>query len=68
MDSMDELTVKEIADQLGFSFETVKSRIRALDEQPVRKVGKTNVYAPGIVERVRNAPPRGRRPKPKDDK
>jgi len=52
---MKELTVKEIAEKAGIdSFETVKSRIRILKIKPTRKVGRTNVYAPGTVEKVKN--------------
>jgi hypothetical protein len=52
---MKELTVKEIAEKAGImSFETVKSRIRILKIQPIRKVGRTNVYSPGTVDKVKN--------------
>jgi hypothetical protein len=52
---MKELTVKEIAEKAEIdSFETVKSRIRILKIQPVRKVGRTNVYSPDTVDKVKN--------------
>jgi hypothetical protein len=52
---MKELTVKEIAGIAGIeSFETVKSRIRILKIQPIRKVGRTNVYSPSTADKVKN--------------
>jgi predicted nucleotidyltransferase len=63
---MDELTVNEIADTLGLSFETVKSRLRLAGIEPVRKVGRTNIYAPEVVATIRNFNPVGRPPKKTD--
>ena len=54
MDNVKELTVLEIAEKLGINFVTVKSRIRLLGIQPVRKVGRTNIYDPSVVEQIRN--------------
>jgi predicted rRNA methylase YqxC with S4 and FtsJ domains len=52
---MKELTAKQIAEKAGIdSFETVKSRIRILGIKPAFKVGRSNVYAPGVVERIKN--------------
>ncbi|MDR1239027.1 MAG: hypothetical protein LBK27_02850 [Treponema sp.] len=57
---MDELTVKEIADRLELSFETVKSRLRLAGISPVRKVGRTNIYAPNVVKAIKDFNPVGR--------
>jgi DNA-binding Lrp family transcriptional regulator len=62
---MDELTVKEIADSLGIPTETVKSRIKRARIDPVRYVGPTAIYAPEVLEAIRNVPGKGR---PKKDK
>ena len=52
---MKELTVKEIAEKGdNMPFETVKSRIRILGIEPVRKVGRTNVYSLSDADRVIN--------------
>jgi hypothetical protein len=64
---MDELTVKEMADSLGIPTETVKSRIKRAKIEPVRYVGPTAIYAPEVMERIREVPPRGRPGKPKDE-
>jgi predicted nucleotidyltransferase len=55
----DFLTVNEIADKLGISFNTVKSRIRLAGIKPLRKVGRTNVYAPTVIDIVDNPNPVG---------
>jgi hypothetical protein len=67
MGDMDELTVKEIADTLGLSFETVKSRLRLAGISPVRKVGRTNIYAPNVVKEIKDFNPVGRPPKAKPE-
>jgi hypothetical protein len=60
MGNMNELTVNEIAEKLGVPFETVKVRIRSAGINPVRKVGRTNIYDPSVVEAIRNVPGKGR--------
>jgi hypothetical protein len=64
---MDELTVKEIADSLGIPMETVKSRIKRAKIEPVRYVGPTAIYAPEVMDRIRNVPGKGRPPKAKPE-
>ena len=66
MDNMKELTVKEIADILEIPFQTAKSRIRLLGIKEVRKVGKTNIYDPNVVQQIRNPNPVGH-PKKADE-
>ena len=57
---MNELTVKEIAEKLKLPFETVKSRLRLAGIAPARKVGKTNIYNPDVVEQIKVFSPVGR--------
>jgi uncharacterized protein YjcR len=60
---MEEMTVKEIAEKLGLSFETVKSRLRLAGINPVRKVGRTNIYDPDVIAKIKEFNPVGRPPK-----
>ena len=60
MIDVDELTVVEIAGILGEPFQTIKSRIALLGIEPVRKVGRTNIYAPSVVDKLKNPRPVGR--------
>jgi predicted nucleotidyltransferase len=64
---MEEMTVKEIAEKLGLSFETVKSRLRLAGISPIRKVGRTNIYAPSVIKEIENFTPVGRPPKAKPE-
>jgi hypothetical protein len=65
MGNMNELTVKEIAEILDRPFETIKVQLRTAGIEPVRKVGRTNIYAPSVVEAIRSVPGKGR---PKKEK
>ena len=67
MGIMNELTVKEIADRLNRPFETVKVQLRAAGINPIRKVGRTNIYDPSVVEAIRNVPGKGRPRKPETE-
>ncbi|MDR3304350.1 MAG: hypothetical protein LBS86_08070 [Treponema sp.] len=62
---MEELTVKEIADMLSMPIETVKSRLKRATIEPLRYVGPTAIYAPSVVDQIRDVSPRGRPRKPK---
>jgi DNA-binding Lrp family transcriptional regulator len=62
---MEELTVKEIAESLGIPFETVKSRIKRAKIEPVRYIGPTAIYAPKVLEAIRDVRGKGRPPKDK---
>ena len=57
---MDELTVKEIAERLKIPMDTAKSRLRLAGIEPVRKVGRTNIYNPRVVDQIRTFNPVGR--------
>jgi hypothetical protein len=59
---MEELMVKEIAELIGIPSETAKSRIKRAKIKPERYIGPTAVYAPEVVEVIRNSPGRGRPP------
>ena len=65
---MDELTVKEIAERLKVPMDTAKSRLRLAGINPVRKVGRTNIYTPDVVNQIRVFNPVGRPKKPSEAK
>ena len=65
---MNELTVLEIAEILKIPFGTVKSRIKLHGIKEVRKVGRTNIYDPSVVERIRNSTSVGRPKKASEKK
>jgi hypothetical protein len=64
---MEELTIKQIAQQLDIEPNTVKSRIRRRGIEPAYRVGPTPLYPPGVVDQIRVDLPRGRPRKPKPD-
>jgi hypothetical protein len=66
MDNMNELTVLEIAEILKIPPKTVTSRIRLKKIKEVRKVGRTNIFNPDVVEQLRYADPVGPKKKIKD--
>jgi len=57
---MNELTVLEIAEILKIPFGTVKSRIKLHGIKEVRKVGRTNIYDPSVVEKISDSNSVGR--------
>jgi IS30 family transposase len=63
---MEELTVQKIAQQLSLETDTVKRRIQRAGIKPVDYVGPTAIYAPEVVDQIRDTRPRGRPRKPKD--
>jgi hypothetical protein len=56
---MKELTILEIAEVLNIPHKTVTSRIRLKGIKEIRKVGRTNIYDPEIIEQIRYADPVG---------
>jgi len=64
---MNELTVKEIAGILGIGVETAKARIRLLGIKEARKVGRTNIYHPSVVDKIRDSNSVGRPRKKKPE-
>jgi hypothetical protein len=63
--SMEELTIKQIAQQLGIEPNTVKARIHRRGIEPAYRVGPTPLYPPSVVDQIREDLPRGRPKKPK---
>jgi hypothetical protein len=63
METMNGLTIFEIADMLGIGFEAVKTRIRKAGIQPKTHAGKTNIYDESVIDAIRNVPGKGRPPK-----
>jgi predicted ArsR family transcriptional regulator len=59
-DNVEEMTVKELADELGIPDRTVKSRLRLKNINPVRYVGPTAIYDPSVIDLIREPKPRGR--------
>jgi hypothetical protein len=64
---VEELTINQIAEQLGIEPNTVKSRIRRRGIEPAYRVGPTPLYPPIVAEQIRDDLPRGRPRKPKPD-
>jgi len=53
------LTVAEIGVQLGISPQAAKQRLFRAGITPVGYAGPTAIYAPEVVEAIRNTPPPG---------
>lgn len=64
---MDELTIREIAERLGINQGTAKIRLQRKGIKPIKMVGQTGIYAPEVLEVIRNVPGKGRPPKPKPE-
>ena len=64
---MEELTVLEIAKIKKMKLETAKAKIKTLGIKPVRKVGRTNIYDPKILDMIPDTKPVGRPPKAKPE-
>jgi hypothetical protein len=58
--SMNELTIKEIADKLNITQQAAKMRLFRLGVKPVRLIGQTGIYDPAVIEKIRTVLPIGR--------
>jgi predicted ArsR family transcriptional regulator len=63
---VEELTIKQIAEQLNVSQMAAKMRLYRFGIKPITYVGMTGLYAPSVVEQIREVPPQGR-PRKKPD-
>ena len=63
MNTMEGLTIREIAETLGILPKTVQKRLEAAKIPPKCFAGRTAIYDPSVVEAIRNEPGRGRPPK-----
>jgi hypothetical protein len=54
------LTVVEIGIQLGIAAKTAKQRLFRAGIKPVDYAGPTAIYAPEVVDAIRDTPPPGR--------
>ena len=68
MDNMTELTIIEIAGILKMHPKTVTARLNLHGIKEKRKVGRTNVYDPAVIEIIRHSNPVGHPPKQKPPK
>jgi hypothetical protein len=64
INTMQGLTIREIADILGIDARAVKMRLRKAGIQPKTKAGKTNIYDEQVVDRIREVSKGGRPRKP----
>jgi transposase len=63
MNTMEGLTITEMAEMLGISYETAKVRLFRAGIKPITKDA---LYNPSALEAIRNVPGKGRPPKAKD--
>jgi predicted ArsR family transcriptional regulator len=63
-DTMNGMTVKEIAEELGIHPKAAKTRLIRAEIKPISYAGPTGVYDPSAVDRIRNVPGKGRPRKP----
>ena len=59
------LTIQEIADALGLSYDTARKR---LERSGIAPITTGTIYPTEALEAIRNVPGRGRPPKPKPEK
>jgi transposase len=64
METMNGLTIREIAEMLKIEPKAVTARLLNAGIKPKQKAGRTNLYAPSVVEAIRNVPGKGRPRKP----
>jgi predicted ArsR family transcriptional regulator len=64
---MQGLTVAEIAERLGIHPKAAKTRLRRAAIKPIEYAGPTALYAPDVVEKIREVPGRGRPKKAKPE-
>jgi hypothetical protein len=57
---MQEVTIREISEVLGISMPSVKQKLQRKDIKPIKYVGMTGIYAPSVVDAIREVPSRGR--------
>jgi predicted ArsR family transcriptional regulator len=57
---MKELIIKEIAEKLGISQTAAKARLFRLGIKPDKLIGNTGIYAPTVIEKIRNVNSIGR--------
>jgi transposase len=67
MESMNGLTLKEIAEMLEITQATAKMRLRKIGIYPKAYAGQTGVYEQSALEAIRNVPGKGRPPKAKPE-
>ena len=68
IETMDGLTVKEIAERLGITSDTAKKRLQKHKLTPKEYAGPTALYDPSVVDKIREVNPVGRPPIAKPDK
>jgi len=54
------LTLAEIAEQLGITTYAAQKRLQRSGIVPQQYAGPTAIYAPEVVDRIRDTPPPGR--------
>ena len=60
IETMDGLTVKEIAERLGITSDTAKKRLQKHKLTPKEYAGPTALYDPSVVDKIRKVAPVGR--------
>ena len=57
---MNGLTIREIAEKLKIEPKAVTARLLSAGIQPKQKAGRTNIYDPSVVDKIRIVPGKGR--------